>query len=138
MPSDKISDNPMQPVVSLDFPVLQVHSVKAGETAGYNATYRFKRDGYVAILAAGYADGVFRNLSDVGSVYWKEYKLPLRGRVSMDLVMCDLSHVREQDMPSAGDYVEMIGENQTIDDLAQQAGTISYEILTSLGHRYNR
>ena len=137
-PTDGREENPMNPVVSLNVPVLQIHSVKKGETAGYNGTHRFHRDGRVAVMSIGYADGLFRSLGNQGALYWKGYKLPICGRVSMDLVICDLEAVPQEEYPNPGDMVEVIGAHQTIDDLAASAGTISYEILTALGARYRR
>ncbi|PCJ99442.1 MAG: alanine racemase [Zetaproteobacteria bacterium] len=126
------------PVVSLNAPVLQVHSVKKGDKAGYNETYCFDNDGHVAIISIGYADGIFRSLASKGALYWRGYKLPICGRVSMDLLICDLSAVPQDHYPVPGDMVEVIGGNQTIDDLAKDAGTVAYEIITSLGRRYRR
>ncbi len=137
-PSDFVAENPMNPVVSLNVPVLQIHGVKEGETAGYNSTHRFNKNGNVAVMSIGYADGLFRAISNEGALYWMGYKLPVRGRVSMDLVVCDLGAVPEAEFPKIGDMAEVIGSHQTIDDLAQSAGTISYEILTALGARYKR
>lgn len=128
----------IQPVVSLSAPILQIHSVKKGEHAGYNETHCFDNNGHVAIISIGYADGVLRSLANNGALYWRGHKLPIRGRVSMDLLICDLSAVPAQDYPTVGDMVEVIGEHQTIDDLATDAGTTAYEILTSLGARYKR
>ncbi len=136
-PSD-FDVNPMSQLVTLDVPILQIKSVKKGDYCGYNETYRFDSDSNIAIVSLGYADGISRHLSNEGSLYYKGYKLPIRGRVSMDLIICDLSDVPECEMPTLGDMVEVIGPHQTIDDLAQSAGTISYEILTSLGARYAR
>ncbi len=125
-------------VVSLGAPVLQIKSVKKGEAAGYNGTYIFEKDTNIATIAIGYADGILRSLENGGALYWNGYRLPIRGRVSMDLVICDLSEVPEEGYPDIGDVVEIIGKNQSVDDLAKSAGTISYEILTSLGSRYKR
>ncbi len=137
-PTDGLDENPMNPVVSLNVPVLQIHAVKKGETAGYNGTHRFHKNGHVAIMSIGYADGLFRALSNSGALYWQGCKMPICGRVSMDLVVCDLSAVPEDQYPNIGDRAEVIGVHQTIDDLAHSAGTISYEILTALGARYRR
>lgn len=131
-------ENPMELVLRLDVPVLQVHSVKAGETAGYNATYKFERDSYVAVVSLGYADGVFRSLSNNGALYWNGVRMPFRGRVSMDLIICDLCDVPQNQYPAHGDVAEFIGNHQTIDDIARDAGTISYEVITALGRRYIR
>jgi len=130
--------NVMKQTFSLNVPILQVKKVFANETCGYNKTYCFENDSHVAIVSLGYADGFFRSLSNRGNLYWKNYPLPVRGRVSMDLVICDLCHVPESEYPNLYDKIEVIGVHQSIDDLARAAGTISYEILTSLGGRYKR
>ena len=131
-------ENPMRPVVSLDAPILQIRKVKKDETCGYNETYRFKENTKLAIVPIGYADGFLRSLSNTGTLYWKGFACPLRGRVSMDLSIVDLCNVPEDEMPSAGDRLEVIGPHQSADDLAKAAGTIGYEILTSLSRRYKR
>ncbi len=130
--------NPMRPVVNLTVPVLQVRDAQAGETAGYNATHRFNKKTTLAVAALGYADGFFRSLGNRSALYWKGRPLPIRGRVSMDLVICDLENLPEKDWPTPGDALEVLGPNQSADDLAAAAGTIGYEILTALGKRYKR
>jgi len=137
-PTSSLSDNPMEPIISLNVPVLQVRTAKKGEGAGYNSTYRFEQDTDLAIVSIGYADGLPRSLSNEGVFYCRGYALPIRGRVSMDSVICDLGGVPKDQHPSLGDMVEVIGESQSLDALAKSAGTISYEILTSLGARYKR
>ena len=143
-------ENPMRQTVSLHAPILQIRNVEAGETAGYNETYRFSEKTLLATVYSGYADGILRSLSrtsksknnnDInsgGSFYWKGCEIPICGRVSMDLVICDLGNVPESDLPAPGDMVEIIGKHQSPDQLAKAAGTIGYEILTSLGSRYHR
>jgi alanine racemase len=130
--------NPMHPAIELAVEILQVKDTEDGETCGYNATYRFKKKQKLAIVSMGYADGFPRSLSNTGALYWKGHKCPLRGRVSMDLTTVDLSAVPENDLPGPGDMLEVIGPNQSADDLAADAGTIGYEILTSLSRRYQR
>jgi alanine racemase len=130
--------NLMQPVTSLTAPILRVRLVYKGATVGYNATYKFDKDTWLATVSAGYADGIFWNLSNKGALYWKGYKCPVRGRVSMDLTTVDLSEVPENLRPKPGDALEILGPNQTADDLAKTAGTIGYEVLTRLGNRYER
>ncbi|MCC7305093.1 MAG: alanine racemase [Alphaproteobacteria bacterium] len=130
--------NPMQPVVSLQVPVIRVRLVYKDAVVGYGATYKFDRDTWIATVAAGYADGIFRSLSNKGALYWKGYRCPIRGRVSMDLTTVDLSAVPESERPKPGDSMELIGGHQGADDLARDAGTIGYEILTALGQRYKR
>jgi len=130
--------NPMAPVVSLTVPVLQVRDAQQGETAGYNATHRFAEKTKLAVAGLGYADGFFRSLGNRGALYWKGRPLPVRGRVSMDLVICDLENLPEKDWPRPGDALEVLGPNQSADDLAAAAGTIGYEVMTNLGRRYKR
>lgn len=131
-------ENPMQPVVSLNVPVIRTRLVYKDARIGYNATYRFDKDSWVATLSAGYADGLFRSLSNRGVFYWQGIACPVRGRISMDLISVDLSAVPEGKRPKPGDMMEVIGPHQSADDLAAQAGTIGYEILTALGPRYRR
>ena len=130
-------DNPMHNVVRVDAKILQIKTVKKGETAGYNATHRFDGETTLAIVDIGYADGFLRNLSNKASLYHKEIACPIRGNISMDLTIVDLGKVPDSDMPKAGDMLEVIGSHQTADDLARKAGTIGYEILTSLSRRTN-
>lgn len=130
--------NPMRRVVTLDTPVLQTRTAKRGETAGYGATYGFERDTQLAVCALGYADGIHRALSNKGALYYKGQALPMRGRISMDFIAVEIGHLPENSRPTPGERLEVIGEYQSADDLAAAAGTIGYEILTSLGQRYLR
>lgn len=127
-----------KPVVELSLPIIQIRDAKKGETAGYNETYKFEKDTKLATVSAGYADGLFRTLSNQGALYWDKYRLPIRGRISMDLVICDLSNVPENECPKPYDMLEVIGKHQTVEHIAKDAKTIPYEILTSLGNRYKR
>jgi alanine racemase len=130
--------NPMEPVLSLKAPVVRVRLVYKGATVGYNATYKCNKDTWLATISAGYADGVFWNLGNKGALYWKGYRCPIRGRVSMDLTTVDLSEIPEGLRPKPGDEMEIIGPHQGADELAKSAGTIGYEVLTALGNRYKR
>lgn len=126
--------NPMKPVVGLQLPVLQIREVTKSATVGYGATCEVRSGQKLATIAAGYADGLFRSLSNRGRAYWQGRPLPFAGRVSMDLIVLDATG---HDVKT-GDYVEILGPDQGIDDLAALAGTIGYEILTGLGARYER
>jgi len=130
--------NPMRRVVSLQLPVIRRRLVYKGASVGYNATYSFEKETELATVSAGYADGILRSLSNRGKLYWHGYPCPIRGRVSMDLTTVDLSAVPAGELPRPGDFMELLGPNQSADDLAEDAGTIGYEILTSLGKRYER
>lgn len=129
--------NPMKPVVSLHTRILQIRHCKKGESIGYSATHKFEKDTLTATVALGYADGFLRSNSSRATLYYKGQACPVLGRVSMDLVTLDLSGIK-QSSPAQGDAIEVLGVNQTIDDLAAAAGTIGYEILTSLGARYRK
>lgn len=129
--------NPMEAVVRLDLAVIQTRTVPAGTRVGYGGAHVTRIETRLATLAAGYADGLPRCLGDVGAVWYHGIRLPIVGRVSMDSMTVDISALPEGTL-SLGSAVEMIGPHQTLDDLADAAGTISYEILTSLGHRYHR
>jgi len=130
--------NPMRAVVSLNVPVIRVRLIYKGASVGYGATWTADKDTPLATVSAGYADGIPRHLSNKGALYWKGYRCPIRGRVSMDLTTVDLSAIPENERPRPGDSMELLGQHQSADELANDAGTIGYEILTSLGHRYGR
>lgn len=129
--------NPMRPVVRLAAKIVQVRDVDTPMTVGYGATHRVTRRGRVAAVAAGYADGVFRSLGNRGFGTIGGYKVPVVGRISMDLTTFDVSDV-PADLARPGALIELIGPDHPIEALADEAGTIAYEILTALGHRYMR
>lgn len=121
------------PVVRLALPVVQVRDLAEGETVGYGATWTAEDAARIATVSAGYADGLIRRMSNRAVLFADAIPCPLAGRVSMDLLTVDVSHLA--DVPET---LEILGEHQTVDDLAEAAGTIGYEILTSLGARYAR
>ncbi len=129
--------NPMQAVVRLEAPILQLRQLAVGESVGYGATWTAQVPSRVATLGLGYADGLLRYLSNRGQVYLLGQACPVIGRVSMDLVAIDVTRLPEAEL-SPGMSVEIMGLQQSADALAAQADTIGYEILTSLGRRYQR
>ena len=129
--------NPMQPVVSLQVRVIQCRTVPANTLVGYGGSYETKAETRIATIAVGYADGWPRHLSNKGSAWYGDVRLPVIGRVSMDSITLDVSALPEGTL-KLGSLVELIGPHQTLEQVAQEAGTISYEILTSLGNRYHR
>ena len=131
------TDNPMNAVVSLHTRILQIRDCEDGQSIGYGASHKFNQKTRTATIALGYADGFLRSNSNRAVVYYNDQPCPVIGRVSMDLVTIDISNIKGE-QPKQGDSVEILGKNQSIDDLAQSAGTIGYEILTSLSHRYKR
>ena len=123
-----------RPVVRLALPVIQVREVAPAEAVGYGAAWIARRPARIATLAAGYADGLLRALGTGGArLYAGAQACPIVGRVSMDLITADVTDLAE--VPS---HLEILNDRQGIDDLAAAAGTIGYEILTSLGGRYDR
>jgi len=122
-----------RPVVRLALPVIQTRAVAAGQSVGYGGTWTAARPSLVAIVAAGYADGLARMLSNAGCLWDGAVRCPLVGRVSMDLITVDIT-----DLPEVPDALDILGPQQGADALAAAAGTIGYEILTALGPRYQR
>jgi alanine racemase len=129
--------NPMRPVVTLQARILQVKSVAAGEAVGYGATAITSAPKRMAVLALGYGDGFLRSQSSRGSVHIAGVPCPLLGRISMDLTSVDVSAVPDSLLDQSS-WAEVIGTVRTVDDVAESAGTIGYEVLTSLGERYQR
>jgi alanine racemase len=127
--------NPMRSVVRLSTRVLAVREVLPGETVGYNGTWTASRVSRIAVAGIGYADGLSRALSNRGRAYCDGRALALVGRVSMDLTTFDATDYPDVD---CGSWLEIIGPNQSPDDLAAICGTNGYEILTSLGRRFAR
>lgn len=120
-------------VVTLSLPIIQTRSVLTGETVGYGAAWKAERPSIIATVAGGYADGLIRAMGSDASLYAGEIACPVVGRVSMDLITVDVTDL--EDIPEA---LEILNDVQTVDVLAKAAGTIGYEILTSLGGRYER
>lgn len=135
-PTD-ILTQPMEPVVSIDAAVVQTRTVPAGTSVGYSATYFTERAQKLATVALGYADGVPRSLSNRGAFFLGNVRLPIVGRVSMDSTIIDITDVPEGTL-SLGARVEWIGPHQSIEQVAEDAGTITWEILTGIGNRYAR
>jgi alanine racemase len=134
--------NPMQPVVHLEGKIIQVRDVKKGETIGYSGTWKAPRDSRIAILGAGYRDGVPRTLSSKqkdgpAQVWIAGKRCPIVGRVSMDMMAIDVTELKPTLLQKTG-RAEIFGRHISIDEAASWAGTISYEVLTRLGSRYAR
>lgn len=130
-------DNPMRQPVRLTSPILQVRTIPKGAIVGYGATYAAARPSRIATIPVGYADGMLRSLSNRGTMWLGGHAVPMAGRVSMDLITLDVTDVPES-LAQPGQMVEVIGPHMTPDAIAEQAGTIGYEVLTALGRRYDR
>lgn len=122
-----------QPVATLDLPVIQIRDLEPGETAGYGNAWSAQRPTRLATLGAGYADGLIRAMGGAAQVFAGDVPCPLVGRVSMDMLGVDVTDLTED--PT---HMSILCARQDVDTLAGMAGTIGYEILTSLGPRYAR
>ena len=129
--------NPMAEVIHLQGKIVQLRDVDTPQTVGYGATHKITAPGRIATVPVGYADGYLRSLSNHGFAAIGNVKVPVVGRVSMDLITLDVSALSPEDA-RPGTMVDLIGGACALDDVAAQAGTIGYDILTSLGRRYHR
>jgi len=129
--------NPLRAVIRLSARILQLRQIDRGESVGYGAAHVMDGPGLLATASIGYADGWSRALSHRGCGWLAGTRVPLVGRVSMDLAVFDVS-AAPPPAPATGAMIELIGERYGVDDVAADAGTIGYEILTSLGARYHR
>lgn len=130
-----VPDARILPVATLEAPILQVRDVPAGDTIGYGAAFQATAPTRVAIVAAGYADGVPRGSHPAGAVWFDGALRPMLGRVSMDMIAVDVTGCIAA---RPGAMVEVLGANRLVDDAAAAAGTTSYELLTRLSPRAER
>jgi len=133
------ADVTLRPVLSLKSRIECVKQLHAGESVGYGMSYTAAKDIRIAAVSIGYADGIPRGLSEHGYLLIRGVKAPMIGRICMDQLFADVSHIPSV---SAGDEAVLIGtsgnETLTAGDLAECAGTISNEILSRLGNRLER
>jgi alanine racemase len=136
------ADNPMQPVVKLQARILQIRDVERGETVGYGATWSARRPSKLAVISAGYADGYFRAAGGSDGTRGADViiageRCPVAGRISMDLLAVDITDL-PQNAARRGHMATLLGDGITVDELGHHFGSIGYEVLTSLGARYQR
>jgi alanine racemase len=129
--------SPIKPVVTVEAPILQNRLVNPGESVGYGASITVERPTRIAVVSAGYADGLPRALSNIGHFYIAGKRVNMIGRMSMDLIAVDVTDIPTDNL-NAHSTIEIIGVNSTLETLAEEAGTISYELLTGLGRRFAR
>jgi alanine racemase len=123
-----------QPVVRLSLPVIQTRELSAGEHVGYGCTWTADEPAVIATVSGGYGDGLIRAMGNEAMVFAEGVPCPVVGRVSMDLITVDVTHLER--VPAA---LDILCPEQTVDELADAAGTIGYEILTALASpRYTR
>ena len=126
-----------QNVIRVTAPVIQVAQVNPGDCVGYGADYQVTEKGKLAIVSIGYGDGVFRSFFPKGKVWFEEkgkmLEVPLAGRVSMDNLICNVSHISEQVLLE-NQFVTLINDSYTADDFGADSGTIGYEVISAIGH----
>jgi alanine racemase len=130
-------ESPVEPVVRVKARVLQLRDVAAGRSIGYGASFTAEAPMRVAVVGIGYADGYLRSLSNCGIAEIAGRRVPVVGRVSMDLVCLDVTAV-PRGAVAEGDWATMIGGAVALEEVAALAGTINYELLTALGPRLGR
>ncbi|MEL7274365.1 MAG: alanine racemase [Pseudomonadota bacterium] len=140
-------DNPMEPVATLKGRIIQIRTAQPGDAVGYGATETITRPSRLAYVSVGYADGYHRAASHMGvpmravappvEAAYKGQRIKGVGRISMDMCCFDVTDIPENAI-AAGDWIELFGPTIPMDDAARAAGTIGYEMLTGLGHRYSR
>jgi alanine racemase len=135
-------NNPMRPVIEVKGRIIQVRLVAKGDSVGYGAAFTTTRPSRLAIVAAGYADGYARAAGAIKGKPGTEAivagkRCPVVGRVSMDLLAIDVTDLPEGSA-RRGDFATLIGGGIGVDEIGAAAGTIGYEVLTSLGRRYHR
>ena len=132
------ADDRISPVAALKAPIIQIRTIGPGAAVGYDATFKADRVSHVATVALGYGDGYPRMASNRAEAALNGGRVPVVGRVSMDLITLDVTDLPQT--PQVGDIVEFFGPTLPIHDVATACGTISYELLTGLGgrvdHRY--
>lgn len=139
-PSDEILDPaPLRPVMALKTKILQIKEVAAGQSIGYGRTFICPRQMRIATIAAGYDDGYPRALSNRGEALVRGVRAPIVGRVSMNLITLDVTHIPEA---AEDDEVVLLGaqgsQRITAEEIAEKAGSISYEIYCAVGKNPQR
>ncbi len=127
---------PVAPVLSVLAPILQVGDVATGDSIGYSATFRAARPMRIATLGIGYANGYLRALSNTGVVAFAGHRAAVVGRVSMDLVTVDVTHLSDAVLQAG--YAEMLGPTIGLGELASLAGSNEYELQIALGRGCHR
>lgn len=130
---------PLEPALSLRTRIVSLRSIGPGETVGYSARFVAARPSRIAVLAAGYADGLRRELTNRGRVLIRGQYAPLVGTISMDLAMADLTEIEGAEVGEVATiYGADGGEAQYVSDVARQLNTVSSDLLCSIGKRVPR
>jgi len=136
-PTPYLKSNPMEPVVTLTTKIIHIREVKRNGMVGYGNLCPITKGMRLATIPIGYADGYLRSLTNRGYCYLNGKIIPTLGKISMDMTIIDITKFKKGEI-KVGDEVEIIGKHINLEDLAFQAGTISYEILTSFSGRFKK
>jgi alanine racemase len=128
---------PFEPVLRWQSRILQLREITRERPVGYGASYTARPGTRIATVGTGYADGYPWSLGNRGMVVIGGHRVPVVGRVSMDLITLDVTGLPDE-LARPGTLVDLVGPGISLEELAERAGTINYEILTQLGHRANR
>lgn len=134
-------DLSLDPVMTLKTQIIKINRLKPGETAGYGGTFQAATESILAVAPIGYADGYHRSLSNVGIVLVNGQRAPVVGRVSMDFILIDVTHLTTP--AELGAEVILFGESMfgsrlDVLEVADLAGTAPWELLTSVSRRVPR
>lgn len=125
----------LEPAMTLESELIAVRTLRPGDSVGYGETWKADRETPMGIVAIGYGDGYPRHAGTGTPAFLNGHRVRLIGRVSMDMLAVDLSEVPDA---RPGDRVELWGKNVSVDEVARQAGTIGYELLTGVTARVPR
>ncbi|RUO63065.1 alanine racemase [Pseudidiomarina insulisalsae] len=134
-PTDTAATFSLLPAMKLIAPVMAVRTVASGDAVGYGSTWRATRTSRIATLAIGYADGYPRHAPNGTPVWLNGQRVPLAGRVSMDMITVDVTELAQV---AVGDEAELWGPNLAVDEVAAAVQTITYELLTRVSERVPR
>ena len=135
--SKRQSSSGLKPILRWDAPILQIRTLKKGDTIGYGASFIADGPMRVATIGAGYADGYRRSLQSKGQIDIAGHIVKPVGRISMDLLVVDVTHVPETILETVSEAC-LLGPHYTAQNMADDLDTIAYEVLTSLGDRVHR
>lgn len=128
----------LQPVATLETQLIAVKDVQKGEGVSYNSTWRAPAHSRVGVVPLGYGDGYRRALSNRGSMMWRGHRVPVVGTVCMDYTFIDLTDFCAEGVPQVGEAVTVFGREVSAVQLAEELGTIPYEIMTGWSARIPR
>ncbi len=132
----------LRPVLQWHTELVRVHVVQPGESVSYSARWIATRRSHIGVLPIGYGDGYSRALSNRGQVLFRGRRVPVVGSVCMDYSLVDLTDALNDGLPQTGEKVVVLGEQGSqrllADEIAEQAGTIAYEVVTAISARVPR